>query len=252
MKTLGAGKIEERLVDRQRLDQRRQRQHHLADLAADPRIFFHVGPDDPGVRTKAERLEHRHRRSHAVGTRDVARGGDNAAAPAADDDRLGGQRRIVALFDGGVERVAIDMGDGEIVEFVVTHEPRRAATAAPRRPASAIGETVAAEGAHGLCFLGPAERSTGACDLGRVDPGTGGKRDQETLVTEHMLQHAGEKAGLACRGTDLGGFYPGDAEKAVEPFGLLGDEPECLNRQHFGCLPRGLQGHFHAVPFSFP
>ena len=42
---LGAGEIEKSLVDRQRLDQRRQSQHHPAHLAADAGIFLHVRPD---------------------------------------------------------------------------------------------------------------------------------------------------------------------------------------------------------------
>src|SRR6516165_8241973 len=37
----GAGQIEERLIDRERLDQRRERKHHLADLAPNARILFH-------------------------------------------------------------------------------------------------------------------------------------------------------------------------------------------------------------------
>ncbi len=49
---LGAGEIEERLVDRQRLDQRRQLQHQRAHLAADRGIFVHVGLDDHGVRAQ--------------------------------------------------------------------------------------------------------------------------------------------------------------------------------------------------------
>ena len=86
VQALGAGKIQERLVDRQRLDQRRQRLHGMAHLAADPDIFLHVGPDDDGVRAQRQRLEHRHRRAHAEGARDVAGGGDHAALAAADDD----------------------------------------------------------------------------------------------------------------------------------------------------------------------
>ena len=108
---LGAGQIEKRLVDRQRLDQRRQRLHRLAHLAADPDIFRHVGPDHRGLRAQRQRLEHRHRRAHAEGAGDVAGRRDHAALAAADDDRPVGDLRIVALFDGGVERVAIDMGE---------------------------------------------------------------------------------------------------------------------------------------------
>ena len=52
----GAGEIEKRLVDRQRLDQRRQRLHRVAHLAADPDIFRHVGPDHDGSGQAASAL----------------------------------------------------------------------------------------------------------------------------------------------------------------------------------------------------
>ena len=42
---LGAGKVEEGLVDRKRLDGGRQRQHQFAHLAPDARVFRHVGRD---------------------------------------------------------------------------------------------------------------------------------------------------------------------------------------------------------------
>ena len=39
---LGAGEVHERLVDRERLDLRRQFEHQLAHLAADAHVFRHV------------------------------------------------------------------------------------------------------------------------------------------------------------------------------------------------------------------
>jgi hypothetical protein len=141
----GAGEIEERLVDRQRLDQRGESQHHAAHLAAGLGIFFHVGPDDLGVRAKPQRLVHRHRRSDAVSAGDIAGGGNDTAAAAADDHRFGCKRGVVAFLDRGVERVAIDMGDGEYREFVMANEARRTAAATARRLRRGIGETIAAE-----------------------------------------------------------------------------------------------------------
>ena len=150
MQPLGAGKVEERFVDRQRLDQRRQGQHQLANLAADAGILFHVGADDAGVRTQPQRLEHRHRRLHAEGAGDVAGRGDDAAAAAADDDRLGDQGGIVAFLDRGVEGVAVDVGDRELCEFRMPQQSRRAASAAARCMRRGVGEAVAAECAHGM------------------------------------------------------------------------------------------------------
>jgi hypothetical protein len=71
----------------------------------------HISPcraDHGRMRAERQRLEHRHRRAHAEGARDVAGGRHHAALAAADDDRLVGELGIVALLDGGVERVAID------------------------------------------------------------------------------------------------------------------------------------------------
>jgi len=73
----------------------------------------------------------------------------------------------------------------------------------------------------------------GVRDLGRIDPGAGGKRDQETLVPKHMLQDPGEKAGLARGGADLLARYAGYVEEAAQPFGLFGDESKRLNCQLF-------------------
>jgi len=53
---LGAGKVEKCLVDRQRLDQRRQRLHGVAHLAADPDVFCHVGPDHDRLGQSASAL----------------------------------------------------------------------------------------------------------------------------------------------------------------------------------------------------
>ena len=84
------------------------------------------------VRAEPARLEHRHRRAHAEGARDVAGGGHHAALAAADDQRLVGERRVVALLDRCVERVAIDMRDGERLQFGVAQDARRAAGRAAR------------------------------------------------------------------------------------------------------------------------
>ena len=133
MQLFGAGEVEERLVDRERLDQRRQRLHHRPHLAADADVFLHVRRDHDGVGAGLERLEHRHRRTHAADAGDVAGGGDDAALAAADDDRLVGQLRIVALFDGRIEGVAIDMGEVQAIEFGMPGQARAAAGRATRR-----------------------------------------------------------------------------------------------------------------------
>ena len=132
---LGAGQVHERLVDRERLDQRRQLEHQLAHLAADAaRISPCSGVITTACGQSLQRLEHRHRRMDAVGARDVAGGRDHAALAAADDQRLVGERRIVALLDRGVEGVAVDMRDRRARRAARWRDqPRRAAGRAARR-----------------------------------------------------------------------------------------------------------------------
>ena len=154
MQALRAGKVEKRLVDGKRLDQRREAQHALADLPADSDIFRHVGLHHRRLGAERQRLEHRHGRAHALHPGEIAGGGDHAALAAADDDRHVAQGRVVALFHGGVEGVAVDMGDMQRVEFGVAGKARAAAMRAARR-LTRIMQAIAAEGrcAHGVCLL---------------------------------------------------------------------------------------------------
>ena len=124
---LSPGQIKEGLVDRQRLNLRRQVEHHAAHLAADADVFVHVGPDHCRMGTEPQGLEHRHGRSDPESASDVAGRGHHAALATADDHWLGRKRRIVAFFDGGVKGVAIDMGDGKAVEFGMAQQAGRAA-----------------------------------------------------------------------------------------------------------------------------
>src|SRR5581483_1123219 len=149
VQTLGAGEIEKRLVDGQRLDQRRELLHRLAHRAPHARIFAHVRPHHDGVGAAAQGFEHRHRRSHAVGPRHIAGGGDDAALAAADNHRFIGNRRVIAFLDGGVEGVAIDMRDGERPDLAVAQQARRATARAALRGVRYISQAVAAEPAHG-------------------------------------------------------------------------------------------------------
>ena len=53
--------------------------------------------------------------------RDITAGRHHTTLAAADNDRLVADGRIVALLDGGIKRIAIDMGDGQAVAFRVGH-----------------------------------------------------------------------------------------------------------------------------------
>jgi hypothetical protein len=150
MQPCRAGEVEERFVDRERLDQRCQRQHHLPDLASDFDVFFHVRPNDFGMRTPSQCLEHRHGRSNTVGAGDVAGGCDDAPPAAADNHRFCREAGIVSFLHGGVERIAIDMRNRERLELRMASQTRRAASGAAPVIGRGIGETVAAKRcAHG-------------------------------------------------------------------------------------------------------
>src|SRR5262249_31372172 len=89
------------------------------------------------------------RRAHAEGAGDVAAGEHDAAPASADDHRLVGKRRVVALLDGGVEGVAVDVRDRQRVELRVADEPGRAAAGAARAALRRVAAGVTAEAGHG-------------------------------------------------------------------------------------------------------
>ena len=119
-----------------------------ADGAGDLDVVLHAGADHHRVGAELERLEHRHGGTHAGQAGDVAGGGDDAAGAAADDDGLVGQGGVVALFHRGVERVAVEMGDGEGGKLGVGEGAGRPAG---RAAAAGVGDgqAVAAEGRRG-------------------------------------------------------------------------------------------------------
>ncbi len=149
MQRLGSGEIEEGLVDRERLDQRRGLQHELADVPADGAVLAHLRLDHHGVRAELQGLEHRHGRAHAIEARDVAGGRDDAPPAAADDHRLVLQLRPVALLHRGVEGIAVDMSNRERAQFGMAQEAPASALTAARTGSWVQAQAVAAEGRRG-------------------------------------------------------------------------------------------------------
>ena len=89
-----AGQVQERLVDRERLDERREPAQDVHDLAADSRVLATVDRDEDRVGTQSAGRAQRHRRADAEDARLVRSSADYAAVvgpPAADDDRLAAQ-----------------------------------------------------------------------------------------------------------------------------------------------------------------
>src|SRR6185295_14903745 len=106
------------------------------------------GRDHGSLRAERQGLEHRHRRAHPIGARDVAGGRYHAALAAADDHGPVGQLRIVALFDGGVERVAIDMRQRQRGQGMVADEAGGTAIAAPPGLDIEVAEAIPAKRAR--------------------------------------------------------------------------------------------------------
>src|ERR1700751_2372979 len=138
-------------------------------------------------------------------------------------------------------------------------EARRAASTAARLRGRRVGETVAAESrvsAHGgplrqIALPYFAERLACPGHFGRIDAGTGGKCDQEILVSDNMLEQAGEKVGLASGVADRLHGDAGQGDEAAEPAIVLGYEGKRLNCQHFGRLRRVWRPLLHGFYLRF-
>ena len=106
--------VEIRLVERQRLDQRRDARDRWRTPARETaRYFWKSGRTMMSDGHSRTARDIGNRRAHAKRARLVAGRRDHAALGriAADDDRLAAQRRVVALLDGRIERVHVDVQD---------------------------------------------------------------------------------------------------------------------------------------------
>ena len=114
--------VEERLVDRDPLDQRRRvledREHGLARF----RVGRHPRRHHDGLRAEPPGLDAAHGRAHPEGPGLVAGGQHDAAA---DDHRPPPQPRVVALLDRRVERVEVGVEDRGLAahEHMFAHGP---------------------------------------------------------------------------------------------------------------------------------
>ena len=73
-----------------------------------------------GVRS--EGLEHGHRRVHSIGAGHITAGCDHAPVTPADDTGHVPQYGPVAFLDSRVERVAVQVRDGQGMQLIVAHE----------------------------------------------------------------------------------------------------------------------------------
>src|SRR5258705_3121541 len=111
---LGRGHVEERLVQRDRLHQRRllvkDRHDRIGRLEIAVEVAWHVD----AIRTEPSRDRERHGRANAEGARLVGSRHDDPSLVrtiATDDDRLAAVLRMVPLLDRRVERVEVAVKD---------------------------------------------------------------------------------------------------------------------------------------------
>ena len=110
-----AGDVEERLVDRQLLDERGDRIEDRHDFAALVAVAAHARRQEYCMRAGGAGPRHRHRRVDAEPARLVARRADHSpSTETADDHGPAAQPRVVELFDRGEERVEVDVQDRRV------------------------------------------------------------------------------------------------------------------------------------------
>ena len=183
---------------------------------------------------------------HAVGARDVAGGGDHAAAAAADDHRLGGERRIVALFDRGVEGVAIDVGDGERAEFVVAQRCAASRSAAARRLRERRRRGSRGRRRSRHVALPVARRAR--CGRARPRPDRSRRcrqtRSGDSRRRAYAPARRRESRARARRRGSGPARFRSMARKRPSRSGSSAMKRKRLNRQHFGRFPRRSQRRF--------
>jgi len=128
------GHVEERLVERERFDQRGEAPEDLPDLPGHRDVVVHPAAHDHRAGAASDGGGHRHRRVDAEDARLVGRRRHDAPAPVASHQHgAAAERRIVPLLDRGVERVHVD------VENVASHARRPLrAPSPPCRQCSAL------------------------------------------------------------------------------------------------------------------
>jgi hypothetical protein len=111
---VASGHIEKRLVERDRLDDRREFVKHAVQIGAHLSIAVMPSGQYHRRRAPAPRLGHRHGRTDASRSRLIRTGSHHAPeARPADDDGSAGQRRVVEHLDGCEEAVHVHVQDVE-------------------------------------------------------------------------------------------------------------------------------------------
>ena len=133
--------VEVPLVETGLLDRRHDPAHGRPDMTRVLAVERMAGTHEHGVRAAPDRLRSAHRRMDAETARDVV-GGRHDTPPlriATDDQRLLTQLGVLELFDGGEERVEVEMGDDAGDGHANKRTGQRRRTASPPNDTSTAG-----------------------------------------------------------------------------------------------------------------
>lgn len=159
------------------------------------------------------------------------------------DDRLIQQDRIIALFNGGIEGVAIQMRNGQLVEFIVPNKPWSAASGASSSlRVQAAMEAISTQGLHDTSarLKMPSDITLGVVPFIMADMSGFGCRYQtpQAMIGDHMdTPHLG---GVICHRLMVG------RQIIDEDHRILIRSHKCCDRRTF-CTLIGDQGIVHAM-----
>ncbi len=151
---------------------------------------------------------------------------------------------IVALLDGGVEGVAIDMCERQHADLGMADEARRAAGPAARRPAARRQAVAAEAGRHGTSRS--CEQAARGASLRALDDRADrlclrGEGEQAAFVVRRdVVQHAGQELRLARGGANVAGSDAGCSKETAQPLRIRRNEAKRLYCQGFRGFARGL------------
>ena len=156
--------VQKGLVDRERLNVAGQGAEVFSYGHAGLAVFGHIGLNDHRLRAKLPGFEHGHGRANTLNPRKVARRGHNAALPTADNHRAVTDRRVVTLFNGRVEGIAVDVGEGEGGQLRV---PDHAGTATGAATVLTGPRRVEGQAAAAQAMVGAGVQGSGLLSCGR-------------------------------------------------------------------------------------
>ncbi len=167
------------------------------------------------------------------------------------------------MTDGGVERVAIDVGQRQRGQGVVPDQARGAAGAASPRREVEIAEAIPAKAGrpghrwrgagHGTSrsHWGSFSARCAAAMLVGWSCETLGKGLHGCVIAHDEIQHAGQESRVGGGGAQALRADSQFGQEQAQPLGLAGDEGQRLNRNDFSYFPGVVNRLFQLVRLPF-